>query len=414
MNIAELRSQFPELSEKVYGKPLVYLDNAATSQRPLSVIEKWTGLSSHFNSNIHRAVHHIAAVATDEYESARDAVREFINARYREEIVFTSGATASLNLVAFSFGEAFVKEGDEIIIAESEHHSDIVPWQMMCERKGAVIKVLPVDESGHLEIERLDEIITSRTKLLCVAHISNVLGIINPLKQIVNICHSKGCMVLADGAQGIVHEIVDVQDLGCDFYVFSGHKMYAATGTGVMYGRREILDRMPPYMGGGEMIDTVRFSGTTYAALPGKFEAGTQNFTGAPTLVPAIEMVKAMREDAIVGEYDAIRDYVLRELTGDPRIRLYGVPRGTSENTSETSEKIALFSFSVQGVHHEDLALILDKMGVAVRSGQMCAEPLMDRFGVTGMLRASFAPYNTMAEAEYFISSLRKAIDMLS
>jgi cysteine desulfurase/selenocysteine lyase len=406
MTVEELRKQFPGLSGTVYGKPLVYLDNAATIQRPACVIDKWTDLSVHHNANLHRAVHKIAAEATEEYESARDAVRAFLNAGSREEIVFTSGATASINLVAFSFGEAFIRPGDEIIVSESEHHSNIVPWQMMCERKGAVLKVLPVDDEGHLRTDLLEELVTDRSRLLCVAQISNVLGIVNPIKEIVSVCHSKDCAVLVDGAQGVVHTGVDVQDLGCDFYVFSGHKVYAAPGTGVLYGRRELLEQMPPYMGGGEMIDTVKFTGTTYAPLPGKFEAGTQNMAGTPTLKPALELAESLRDRELTEYGNKVRDYVLNALLSDDRIRLYGVPRGTFD-------KIPLFSFSVKGAHHEDLALLLDKMGVAVRSGQMCAEPLMDRFGVTGMLRASFAPYNTLEEAEYFVKSLNRAISML-
>ena len=406
MTVEELRKQFPGLSGTVYGKPLVYLDNAATIQRPQSVIDKWTDLSVHHNANLHRAVHKIAAEATEEYESARDAVRAFLNAGSREEIVFTSGATASINLVAFCFGEAFIRPGDEIVVSESEHHSNIVPWQMMCKRKGAALKVLPVDEEGHLRTELLEGLITPRTRLLCVAQISNVLGIVNPVKDVVNFCHSRGCAVLVDGAQGVVHTGADVQEMGCDFYVFSGHKVYAAPGTGVLYGRREWLEQMPPYMGGGEMIDTVRFTGTTYAPLPGKYEAGTQNIAGTPTLKPALELAESLIDNELTEYGYKVRDYVLNALLSDDRIRLYGVPRGTFD-------KIPLFSFSVKGAHHEDLALLLDKMGVAVRSGQMCAEPLMDRFGVTGMLRASFAPYNTMEEAEYFVKSLNRAISML-
>jgi cysteine desulfurase/selenocysteine lyase len=406
MQVEKIRQEFPELGEQVYGKALVYLDNAATSQRPRSVIRKWTEMTEKYNANLHRAVHRIADLATNEYESTRDAVRACLNAEFREEIIFTSGATASLNLVAFSFGEAFVHEGDEILVSEAEHHSNIVPWQMLCKRKGATLKVLPADDSGHLRLDLLPGLLTSRTKLVCVAHISNVLGLVNPVKEIVNICHANNCAVLVDGAQGIVHERVDVRDLGCDFYAFSGHKVYAAPGTGVLYGRRELLEKMPPYMGGGEMIGTVRWEETTWAPLPQKFEAGTQNIAGTPTLRPALEMAQALRDPAIEAETEAIKSLILNKLKGDPRIRLYGVP-------AVPEEKIPLFSFSVEHVHHEDLALILDKMGIAVRSGQMCAEPLMDRFGVTGMLRASFAPYNTVQEAEYFIASLDKAIKML-
>ena len=405
--ISEIRSLFPALSRKVYGKDLVYFDNAATSQRPQSVIDRWNEITGYSNANIHRAVHRLADEATQAYEGARDTVREFLNAEHREEIVFTSGTTASVNLVAFSFGEAFVRSGDEIIVSEAEHHSNIVPWQLMCERKGAVLRVLPVDDHGYLMTEKLDELLTERTKLLAVTHISNVLGIINPVKKIVEKCHSMGVPVLVDGAQGIVHCSVDVQDLDCDFYVFSGHKMYAATGTGVLYGKKKWLDAMPPYMGGGEMVGTVSFSGTTYAPLPMKFEAGTQNFASTATFKEAVNMVNLLNNNKLKNKIDEIRDYLLDYFLSDERISLYSVPRGTYE------DKIPLFSFTVKGVHHEDLALILDKMGVAVRSGQMCAEPVMDRFGVTGMLRASLAPYNTIQEAEYFVKCLNKAINML-
>ena len=407
MVVNEIREMFPALSRKVYGKDLVYFDNAATSQRTQSVIDEWNRISAESNANIHRAVHRLADEATQAYETARDAVKDFLNASAREEIVFTSGTTTAINLVAFCFGEAFVGEGDEVIVTEAEHHSNIGPWQMMCQRKGAVLKVLPVDDSGHLMVEKLDELITARTKIMAVTHISNVLGIINPVKDIIEKCHSKGVAVLVDGAQGAVHCRVDVQDLDCDFYVFSGHKLYAATGTGALYGKKKWLEAMPPYMGGGEMVGTVKFSGTTYAPLPMKYEAGTQNFASAATLKPAIEFINLLNDNELVKYNDSIRDYLLEVLTKDERIRLYGVPRGTNE------EKIPLFSFTVEGVHHEDLALILDKMGIAVRSGQMCAEPVMDRFGVTGMLRASVAPYNTMEEAEYFVKCLNRAIDML-
>ena len=407
MTISDIRNQFPALSRKVYGKDLVYLDNAATSQRAGSVISLWNELTLNSTANIHRAVHRLADEATQAYEQARDAVKVFLNASSREEIIFTSGTTASVNLVAFSFGEAFIKEGDEVIVTEAEHHSNIVPWQLMCKRKGAVLKVLPIDDSGHLILEKLDQLITERTKILAVTHISNVLGLVNPVKDIIETCHASGVAVLVDGAQGSVHCKVDVQDLDCDFYVFSGHKLYAATGTGVLYGKKKWLESMPPYMGGGEMVGTVTFEETTYAPLPMKFEAGTQNFTSAATLKPAIEFINSLNDNELVKYSDEIRDYILEKLTSDDRITLYGVPRGTND------EKIGLFSFTVKGVHHEDLALILDKMGIAVRSGQMCAEPLMTRFGVTGMLRVSFAPYNTMEEAEYFIRCLDRAIGML-
>lgn len=404
--IDDIRSVFPALSRKVYGKNLVYFDNAATVQRPQPVIDCWNRMAVDSNANIHRAVHRLAEEATEAYESARDTVKNFINAASREEIVFTSGATASVNLVAFSFGEAFIGEGDEVIVTEAEHHSDIVPWQMLCLRKGAVLKVLPVDDSGHLKVEELKSLISPRTKIMAVTHISNVLGLVNPVKEIVAECHAKGVAVLVDGAQGIVHQNVDVQDMDCDFYVFSGHKMFAATGTGVLYGKKKWLDRMPPFMTGGEMVGTVKYTGTTFAPLPMKFEAGTQNFAGAATLTPAVQTAVSFRSQELRENEDAVKAYLLDKLLNDNRIHLYGVP-------SCLDEKIPLFSFSVTGAHHEDLALIMDKMGIALRSGQMCAEPLMDRFGVTGMLRASLVAYNTMEEAEYFIASLDKAIKML-
>ncbi len=406
MNVSDFRKEFPELSETVYGKRLVYLDNAATSLRPQSVIGEWNEMSARYTANLHRAVHHIAEVATQKYEQARDAVREYINAGSREEIIFTSGTTASINLVAFSFGEAFVGPGDEIIVSEAEHHSNIVPWQMMCSRKGATLKVLPVDDRGHLRLDVLRELLNPRTKLVCVTQVSNVLGLTNPIKEVVNICHSIGCPVLTDGAQGIVHSGVDVRDIDCDFYAFSGHKIYAAPGTGVLYGKKYYLDKMPPYMGGGEMISTVKWTGTSYAASPHKFEAGTQNISGTPTLVQALAVASETRSAELQKNMEEVVDYMLNALSSDSRFHLFGQPGGGYE-------KIPLFSFSVEHLHHEDLALILDKMGVAVRSGQMCAEPLMDRFGVTGMLRASFAPYNTVEEAKYLMSSLEKAIKML-
>ena len=407
LDIQKIRNQFPALSRKVYGKNLVYLDNAATSQRVQSVIDTWNRISTESNANIHRAVHRLADEATQAYEDSRDAVKEYINAGSREEIIFTSGTTGSINLVAYSFGEAFVNEGDEVIVTEAEHHSNIVPWQLMCKRRGAVLKVLPVSDDGYLMLDKLDELLNEKTRILAVTHISNVLGIINPVKKIVEKCHSKGVPVLVDGAQGIVHCKVDVQDMDCDFYAFSGHKVYAATGTGVLYGKKKWLDQMPPYMGGGEMVGTVTFAETTFAPLPMKFEAGTQNFASTATLRYALEFANSLNDIKLVKYNDSIRDYILEKFISDDRIKLFGVPRGTKE------DKIPLFSFVVNGVHHEDLALILDKMGIAVRSGQMCAEPLMERMGVTGMLRVSFAPYNTLEEAEYFIRCLHKAIDML-
>ena len=405
MTITEIRAQFPILNTQVYGKPLVYLDNAATAQRPKAVVDCWKQLVEGSNANIHRAVHHLAAQATDAYEGARDRVRSFLNASAREEIIFTSGATASINLVASSFGQSFVNQGDEVVVSVCEHHSNIVPWQLLCQRNGAVLRVLEPEEDGLLSVQKLQTLLTSRTKIVAITHISNVLGLVHPVKELVAVCHSAGIPVLVDGAQGVVHEKIDVQDLDCDFYAFSGHKIYAATGTGVLYGKKKWLEAMPPYMGGGEMIETVKFSGTTYAPLPMKFEAGTQNFNAVPTLVPALDFAESARESKEVQqEQKAILDYVYTALTENDQIVLYGGNR---------QARIPLFSFAVKGVHHEDLALILDKMGIAVRSGQMCAEPLMDYLGVTGLLRVSFAPYNTLEEAKYFIKSLDRAIEML-
>lgn len=395
MDINSLRLEFPQLEQKVYGKPLVYLDNAATSLRPKSVIDKWNELSTLYNSNLHRAVHYCANKATEEYESTRDYVKEFINAQHREEIIFTSGTTASINLIASIFP---FKKGDEIIISQAEHHSNIVPWQFACERTGAKLVMFPVDKNGSLDIEELKTLFSPKTKLLSITHISNVLGLINPINDIVNICHSNNCKVVIDGAQGIVHEKVDVQNLDCDFYVFSGHKMFAATGTGVLYGKKELLEELHPYMGGGEMVGNVSFDKTTYAPLPLKFEAGTQNFLSIPTLKPAIDILKEVQKY----NENQLVNYLFEELNKIKGLHICGTK----------SEKIPLFSFFVEHIHHEDLALILDKYGIATRSGQMCAEPLMERFGVTGMLRVSFMPYNTLEEAEYFIDSLNKAIEL--
>ena len=411
MTINDIRDMFPALGQQVYSRPLVYFDNAATSQRLENAVRRLDGLALGANANIHRAVHKLASDATEEYESTRDAVRDFLNAESREEIIFTSGTTASINLVAYSFGETFINEGDEIIVSEEEHHSNIVPWQLLCERKKAVLKVIGIDDEGHLKIDELKTLLTSRTKLVAVTQVSNVLGIVNPVKQIINLCHSMNCPVLVDGAQGIVHVGVDVRDLDCDFYAFSGHKLYAATGTGVLYGKKKWLEKMVPFMGGGEMIGSVKFTGTTYAPLPGKFEAGTQNINAVPTLKDSISFLSMInKDDELQRELMSVDEDMyssLSQIKGENEVRLFGVPRGTER-------KIPLYSFVVQGAHHEDLALILDKMGIAVRSGQMCAEPLMDRFGVTGMVRVSLAPYNTMAEAEYFIKSLGKAVSMLA
>lgn len=400
MTLERLRKEFPQLEKTVYGKPLVYLDNAATSLRPRCVVDRLVETSLEKNSNIHRAVHYFAGAATGEFEAAREAVRAYVNAPSTSNIIFTSGTTAGINLVASCYGQYAVNQGDEIIVGEAEHHSNIVPWQMLCERRGASIRVLPVDDSGRLRIEELPALINARTRLVAVAHISNVLGIINPVGEVVRMAHAAGVPVLVDGAQGIVHSRPDVQAIGCDFYAFSGHKIYAATGTGALYMADPWTEKLGPWQGGGEMIQTVKWSGTTYAPSPQKFEAGTQNINAVPTLVPALELAAAMEDAQAAG---ALTEYVTEELEDVPGLTLYGKGEG----------KVPLFSFSVKGAHHEDIALLLDKMGIAVRSGQVCAEPLMDRFGVTGIVRASFAPYNTVEEAQYFIESLRKAVKML-
>lgn len=404
MTIQDIRKQFPALSAEVYGRQLVYFDNAATSQRLSSVIQIQDTYSRTANANIHRAVHHLSDLATEHYEAARAAVRDFIGASSPSEIIFTSGTTASINLVAYSFCEAFVGEGDNVIVSAAEHHSNLVPWQQHCLRKSAQLRFIPVLDDGRLDIQALERLIDDRTKILAVTQVSNVLGIVNPIDEIVRICHSKGVPVLVDGAQGIVHCGIDVRKTDCDFYAFSGHKMYAATGTGVLYGKKEYLEKMPPFLFGGEMVGNVSLEQTTFAPLPMKFEAGTQNFIGQTSFIQAIEFMRSLEDEELAAECRTVEQTMRNILTENPRIKLYG--------TAEP--KIPVFSFSVDGLHHEDLALLLDKMGVAVRSGQMCAEPLMDRFGVTGMLRVSLAPYNTLEEVEIFGKALEKAMDMLS
>ena len=406
MKTEELRKEFPILSRKVNGRDLVYFDNAATSQRPRSVIEEWNRLTSYSNANIHRAVHTMAEECTEAYEQARDAVRAYINAASREEIIFTSGATASINLVAYTFGERFVSEGDEIIVAECEHHSDMVPWYMLCRRKNAKLVKLPVDDNGRLDTEILKSMIGERTRLVAVAHVSNVLGIVNPVEEIVRIAHSKNVPVLVDGAQGIVHCEVDVRKLDCDFYAFSGHKMYAATGTGVLYGKRRWLDQLPPFMGGGEMIASVSFKDVKFADIPMRYEAGTQNFASSATLKQACDLLNLLKDRELNQNFEQICLSMQNCLKKFDGLKIYG-------NAEVGSDRAPLWSFTVEGVHHEDLAILLDKMGVAVRSGQMCAEPLMERFGVSGMLRVSLAPYNTIEEVEYFGQALDRAVGML-
>ena len=406
----EIRRLFPALDRQVYGKPLVYFDNAATSQRPRPVLEMQQQISVEANGNIHRAVHKLSADATELYEAGREAVRCYLNAPQRENIIFTSGTTASINLVATCFSERYLKPGDCVLISEAEHHSNLVPWQLASARHGASLEVLPVGEDGTISLETLEARLRAaegRIRLLAITHISNVLGIINPIAAIVRTAHRHGVPVLVDGAQGIVHAPVDVQALDCDFYAFSGHKVYAPTGIGVLYGKTRYLEEMPPYMGGGEMIERVTFEKTTYAPLPLKYEAGTQNFVAAACMAPALKTARAMAEDLeLQANQLALRDYLLEALGKIEGLRIYGTP-------CERAHKIPLFSFTVEGAFASDLAQILDKMGIAVRSGHMCAEPLLQRYGQVSMLRASLAPYNTLAECETFVAALRRAIKML-
>ena len=407
MKIEELRVYFPGLQQQSYGKNLVYLDNAATSQRMKSALDLSNDLALRHNANVHRSVYKLASEATSAYEATRDYVKEYLNAAYREEIIFTSGTTFSINMVAHSYGDKFIGRGDNIVIGESEHHSNIVPWQLICERNGCELRVFPINEQGFLDVEKLPSLIDERTRLVCVAQVSNVLGLINPVERITEIAHERGVKVLVDGAQGMAHLKIDVQKMGCDFYAFSGHKVFASTGTGVLYAKKAILEQMPPFLGGGEMIGTVTWGKTTYADLPYKFEAGTPDFNNIPTLKSSLSLLKYTFEDPEIKEnLENVKQYVYQELTRSERVHLVG----TSE---DLDKKIPLFSIVVDGAHHEDLALLLDKMGVAVRSGHACAEPLMSRLGVTGVLRASFAPYNTLAEAEYFINCLNRAINLL-
>ncbi len=416
-SIEEIRGQFPALQQLVYGKPLVYLDNGATSQKPQCVIDLVDKMHNGANANVHRAMHKLSDDATALYEGAREKVREFINAPARENIIFTSGTTASINLVASSFCRKFLREGDEVIVSGDSHHSNIVPWQLACEAAGAVVKAIPVLECGELDMEAYKGMLSGKVKIVAVEHISNVLGIVNPVKEVIDCAHAQGIPVLVDGAQGIVHAKVDVQELDCDFYAFSGHKIYATTGSGVLYGRKELLEAMPPYMGGGDMVDTVTFEKTTYAPLPLKFEAGTPNFIAQASLAPALEFAQSLREGEIAAVVEAeekkIIAYLREELQKIEGCRIYGVPEADDVELGMPGSKIPLFSFNIEGCFPSDLAQLLDKMGVAVRTGLMCCEPLMARFGVTSMVRVSFLPYNTLQEAEYFIASLHRAVRML-
>ncbi len=401
--VERIRKDFPILSRRVYGKPLVYLDNGATSQKPACVIECEKRLYETNNANVHRGVHCLSGECTDLYEQAREKVRRFIGASSREEIVFTSGATASINAVAYSYGGAHFRPGDNIVVSEMEHHSDIVPWQIVCGRMGVEIRVLPFDDSGELLIDRLDGLLDGRTRLVAVTQASNVLGTMPDLPLIVRKAHDAGAVVLVDGCQGVVHGGVDVGALGCDFYVFSGHKLYAPNGTGVLYGRRELLEEMPPFMGGGDMVRRVRFSGTTYADLPLRFEAGTSNYIGAICLGEAIGYIESVGAGDIAAHERALLDRATRRLSEIEGLRIYGT----------SPSKCSIVSFNVEGVHAYDLGMILDKLGIAIRTGSHCADPVMDHYGAAGMARASMAFYNTEAEIDALADGVRRAAAML-
>ena len=402
-NIYTIRNQFPALQQEVYGKPLVYFDNAATSQRPKAVINLINKMNSATNANVHRAIHKLSIDATELYEAGRNAVKMFINAPKRENIVLTSGTTAAINLVASSFSWQYLGKGDVVIISATEHHSNIVPWQLACERTGAILKVIPRNEDGHWDLEAFDKMLDTNVKMVAVGHVSNVLGLENPIKYVIDKAHSVGAQVLIDGAQGIVHCDVDVQALDCDYYAFSGHKLYAATGIGVLYGKEDRLNDLNPYMGGGEMIDTVTFAKSTYAPLPLKFEAGTPNFVGAASFAPAVNIALKFKEPEIKAYADETAKYLFDRLSEEKDIRIYG----------EGENKVPVYSFNVKGIYNSDLAQIMDKLGVAVRSGHMCAEPLVNSYGETGMMRASLAPYNTKEDVDIFMNALHKAEKML-
>lgn len=403
--IENIRAQFPYLESTVRdGRPLVYMDSAATSQKPRSVISCMSSWLAEANANVHRAIYALAAEATDHYEAGREAVRSLLNAASKDEIVLTSGTTASINLLANTFGAKYIKAGDGILVSEGEHHSNLVPWQMLCERSGARLRFIPVEENGEWDLREAERILSEgRVRLVSAAHISNVLGIVNPVEELVAMAHRHGAAVHLDGAQGIVHEEVDVRRIGCDFYSFSGHKLYAATGSGVLYGRKDLLETLPPWMGGGEMVDTVTFQKTTYAPVPLRFEAGTPNFISAATLKPAIEFVTSIRISEVKSNEEEMIFYLISEMKSIDGLRLYGTG----------GRKCPLLSFTVDGAHHSDIATLLDKMNIAVRSGLMCSEPLIGKFGRTGMVRVSLGPYNTLEECEYLIKSLRRTVKML-
>ena len=401
--VEKIREQFPILSQQLYGRPLVYLDSGATAQKPLRVIECLDTLHRTTNANIHRGVHTLSEQMTELYEQARERVRAFVGAEHREEIIFTAGATASINLVARAWCDKFLREGDNILVSEIEHHSNIVPWQLAAERKGAEIRVLPVADDGGLMTELLPELLDERTRVVAITQASNTLGTCPNLRSIIDAAHAVGAVVMVDGCQGVVHGGVDVKALDCDFYAFSGHKLYGPTGIGVLYGRREILEQMPPFMGGGDMVDKVTFERTTYAPLPLKFEAGTSNFIGAVGLGEAIAFVESLPAEDVLAHEKELLDYATTRLMEIDGMHIYGT----------TPNKAPIVSFTVDGCGHYDIGMILDKMGVAIRTGHHCAEPVMQRFGVSGMCRASFALYNTKAEVDALVQGVARAVRML-
>lgn len=401
-DIDKIRRDFPILEREVYGRPLVYLDNAATTQKPRCVVESIANEYYSVNANVHRGVHFLSQQATELHEAARERVRQFIGARSSSEIVFTRGTTESLNLVATSFGEAFLEEGDEVLLTVMEHHSDIVPWQLLRDRKGIVIKVIPMDDAGNLDFEAYTRLLSPRTKLVCCAHVSNVLGTVNPVRRMAEIAHSIGAFFLVDAAQSVPHQRVNVEQLDCDFLVFSGHKVYGPTGIGVLYGREELLDKMPPYQGGGEMIARVTFEHTTYERLPYKFEAGTPDYVGSHALAVALDYVDALGFDAITAHERDLTRYAMNQLAQIPDIHLYG--------TAE--EKDSVVSFNVGDIHPLDLGTLLDRLGIAIRTGHHCAQPLMARCGVEGMARASFALYNTREEVDALVKGIDRVRKM--
>ena len=402
-DVEKIRAEFPILSREVYGKRLTYLDSGATAQRPLCVVEKMSELLLNDNANIHRGVHLLSEEMTARYEEAREVVRAFIGAAHREELVFTSGATMSLNLVASSWCEKNLKEGDNVVVSHIEHHSNIVPWQLAAERKGAELRVIPVADDGSLELDALDTLVDERTKVVAVTQASNTLGTKPDLARIVAKAHSVGAVAVVDGCQGVVHGGVDVVALDCDFYAFSGHKLYGPTGIGVLYGKRELLDKMPPYMGGGDMVDKVSFAKTTYAPVPLKFEAGTSNFIGAIGLAEAIKFLQSLPAEEVEAHEKALLDYATEQLLQIEGLHIYGT----------TADKVPIISFNVEGCDHYDIGMILDKMGVAVRTGHHCAEPTMHRFGTNGVVRASIALYNNKEDIDALVKGVRRAVTML-